>query len=296
MEIKQLKIFRVLAEELSFTRTSYCLNYAQSSITANIQSLEHELGVPLFERQGKRVILTLAGQRLKTYAEKIIALEEEALTTVSGNLGPSGVITVGATESLITYRLSPLLLEFRRRFPQMEVIFRSGTSSSLRREVSQGLLDCAFTLEEKAHFENLTTEELVEEPLLVVTSPNHRLASVLYVLPEHMNGETILVTEKGCSYREMFEGVLLAARVYPSVKLEFASVEAIKQCTVAGLGVALLPEISVKREIESGDLIKLPWSGTALPTKIHLVWHREKWLAPPLQAFINMVRRSITDL
>jgi len=148
MELKQLQTFKTLAEKLNFTRTAQLLNYAQSSITAQIQGLEIELGVPLFERLGKRVLLTAAGERLLPYANEILRLADEVQVTVPGDEIPNGTLTIGAIESLTTYRLSPILGEYRRRFPQVELVFRTGICVDLRKEVLNGRLDLAFTLED----------------------------------------------------------------------------------------------------------------------------------------------------
>ena len=111
MELKPLQTFKILADELNFTRTAERLNYAQSSVTAQIQGLEQELGVPLFERLGRRIRLTEAGTRLLRYADEILRLTDEALLAVPGQGEPSGTLTIGAVESLCTYRLAPILME-----------------------------------------------------------------------------------------------------------------------------------------------------------------------------------------
>lgn len=169
MEIKTLQTFHALADELSFSRTAERLNYAQSSVTAQIQQLEQELGVHLFERLGKRIRLTSAGERLLVYADQILRLAAEAQSALSV---PSGTLTIGVVESLGTYGLAPVVAAFRSQCPGVDLAFRTGICG---RQVLRGELDLAFTLEEIRHDDGLVFEALREEPMLVVTHPGNPL-------------------------------------------------------------------------------------------------------------------------
>jgi DNA-binding transcriptional LysR family regulator len=126
------------------------LNYAQSSVTAQIQALEEELGVPLFNRLGRQVTLTDAGRRLMSYAERLLELEEEARAEVTGGGEPAGTLTIGAPETICTYRLPPVLRQFRDRFPGVRVIFRPLVYPDLLRSLIDGTVEAAFLLAERA--------------------------------------------------------------------------------------------------------------------------------------------------
>lgn len=292
MELKQLRTFKTLTDELNFTRTAERLNYAQSSVTAQIQSLEQEFGVQLFERLGKRVCLTDAGERLLRYVHQILHLAEEALTEVPNHGEPSGTLTIGAVESLCTYRLAPILMAYRTQYPNVEMVFRTGICADLRKEVALGNLDLAFTLEETCHDESLEFSVLTQEPMLVLAQPGHRLASQLQVRAADLQGETILVTEPGCSYRTLFEKALFAAGIRYS-KVEFASVEAIKQCVIAGLGVTLLPKMTVFDELERSLLAVLAWNGPDFLVVTQMCWHKDKWMSPAVRAFVQMASEGL---
>ncbi len=294
MELKPLQTFKTLAEELHFTRTADRMNYAQSSVTAQIQGLEAEFGVRLFERIGKRVRLTGAGERLLHYANDILRLVEEARTAVPGDTEPRGRLTIGAVESLCTYRLTPVLAEYRSRFPQVELVFRTGICADLRKEVAQGNLDVAFTLEETGTDDRLVFEVLLEERMLVLAQSGHPLTRKNGVHAADLEGETILVTEPGCSYRTMFEQSLVAAGLR-GPKIEFASVEAIKQCVISGLGVTLLPKVAVVEEIQLEQLSALHWADPGFPVVTQICWHKDKWMSPALQAFVDLARRFLRE-
>ena len=122
MESQRLRTFREVAVTLNFTRAASNLSYAQSSVTAQIKALEDELGVPLFDRLGKRVVLTDSGKRFLGYAERMLNLEEEARAAVAAGEEPVGTVTVSAAETHCTYRLPAVLRRLKERFPRVRVV------------------------------------------------------------------------------------------------------------------------------------------------------------------------------
>jgi DNA-binding transcriptional LysR family regulator len=293
MELRQLTTFRAVASALSFTRAAAALNYAQSSVTAQIQGLEEELGVPLFNRLGRQVVLTDAGQRLLGYADKLIALEEEARAVVAGGGRPAGTLTIGAPESVCTYRLPPVLRQFRDWFPEVRVIFRPLLPLDLQRSLGDGTVDAAFFLAEPVQSASLVVEVLICEPLAVVAAPDHPLVQLARVTSADLQGEPMLLTEKGCSYRSLFERRLAADGVYPVSNVEFASIEAIKQCVAAGMGIAVLPAVVVAREIAQGQLRALRWEQNHFHVYTQVAWHKDRWLSPALAAFVETSRQIL---
>ena len=290
MELRQLTTFCVVAADLSFTRAAEALNYAQSSVTAQILSLEEELGTKLFERLGKRVSLTDAGRRLLPYAERLLRLAEEARDAAQGDEEPSGTLHIGSPESLCVYRLMPVLSQFRSRFPQVHVTFRPGFCADLRRELQEGRLDICFLLEPPLHTVGLIIEPLVPESLLLLTFPGHPLTTLDRVDPARLAGEPLLLTEVGCSYRVPFERTLAQAGARPGAVLEFGSIEAIKHCVMAGMGITFLPAITVTSELAQGRLVALPWTGGDYGLITQMAVHKDKWLSPALRAFLDLSR------
>ncbi|MEH7390307.1 LysR family transcriptional regulator [Bacillus sp. JJ1474] len=294
MEIKQLITFKIAAENLNFTQTAKILNFAQSSVTAQIKALEDEIGKPLFERLGKRLILTDAGYQFKTYAEKMIRLSEEAITAANGEEELSGILTIGAQESQCTYRLPPILKEFKAAFPKVKLVFKPAHSDEIaRKHLMEGLLDVAFIMDKRKPEGSLRVEQLIKEELKLVITPNQPKSAFSI---DDLKHETLLLTEAGCSYRNMFEESLNSLGIYPLDKIEFASIEAIKQCVIAGLGVALLPEMVVKKELEEGRLKELPWNASSSPLYTQIAWHKDKWMTPPLDEFINLTRKMFLSV
>ena len=294
MELRHLNTFRAVAKALSFTRAASQLGYAQSSVTDQIKALERDLGVPLFDRPGRRVVLTEAGRRLLPYAEKVLLLADEARDAAVGDDEPRGTLTFTAPESICAYRLPPLLQSFRTHHPGARLVFRPIPSSEMRRSVEEGDVDVAFVLDEPFREARLGVEALISEPLTMLVGRDHALSGVAAVGPTDLEGEPVLLTEEGCSYRSLFLRWLAVEGVRPSV-LEFGSVEAIKQCAMAGMGVAVLPQVTVGKELSEGQLVDLPWwwGGSRMGT--HLVWHRERWQPPAVRVFLEEAKKLLGE-
>jgi DNA-binding transcriptional LysR family regulator len=298
MDLRQLTIFREVAKNLSFTKAAVQLNYVQSNVTAQIHALEEELGQPLFDRLGRQVVLTDAGQQLIDYADRLLRLAEEAQTAISTGTTPQGTLRIGASETLCIYRLPALLRAFRSSYPQVHLIFCPTSISERRRLVHEGSIDIAFMLDEVSSISEPGDELMTYEPVWLVAAPDHPFARQQAIGPEDLKGADLLLTEAGCSYRGLFERILNQAKIYPGTVMEFSSLEAVKQCVMTGLGLSVLPLMAVAPEVEQGRLLKLPWAGPDLTISSHMVWHKDKWLSPSLNAFLTMARAMLqtTDL
>ncbi|MGG6310441.1 LysR family transcriptional regulator [Paenibacillus macerans] len=290
MESRHLFTFLVVVETGSFTRAAQKLDYAQSSITAQIQALEAEFGLPLFDRIGKKIILTDAGRRLLPYAQEISKIHDMAKNALLPEADMAGSLKIGAPESLAAFRLPEVIRAYRLRYPQVQIILKPGQCWETREMVRSGELDVAFLLQPESEDRDLHMETLVQEPMALVAPADHPLKHETEVLPLHLKDQTILHTETGCTYRTLFEHYLNSHGVFPDPNLEFWSVEAIKQCVMSGLGLSFLPLVTVRTELKEGKLVKLPWNDESQRVATQLAYHRKKWRSPALAQFIEMVQ------
>jgi DNA-binding transcriptional LysR family regulator len=289
LELHHLKTFKTVADMGGFTRAAEALGYAQSTITSHIQALENELGRPLFDRLGKTVVLTSAGERLYEYAVQILYLAKSAVSAVADDTQPAGTLVIGAPESLMAYRLPAIMRDYKERYPNVQIVLSPSQCWESFSKLRTGELDLAFLLVPAAFEPDMHVETLLAEPMALIATPDHPLKSRNCVYPEDLVNETLLKTEKGCSYRHCFEDQLKS--VHPAHEIEFWSIEAIKQCVMVGLGIAYLPRITVESELNEGKLIALSWYQDQPVVLTQMVYHKNKWLSPALRAFIDVVRR-----
>jgi DNA-binding transcriptional LysR family regulator len=303
MELRQVRTFRAVAEELSFSRAAARLGYVQSSVSAQVSALERELGVRLFDRLGRRISLTEAGSVLLGYSRELLVLAtetREAVVDAGAEAGEvTGTLTVSAPETLLTYRLPRLLAVFHETYPKVRLSVRPSAVGRLvgstRRAVEEGVVDVAFVLDVPVVVPGLSVEPLIEEDVSVIAPSGHALASTP-VSPQDLSGEAVLLPEapeSGCAYRGQFEHQLGKTGTVPSERMEFQSIEAVKQCVAAGMGVSVLISVAVEAEVRAGKLAALRWE-EPFEVFTQMVWHEKRWKSPALRAFLETAREIIT--
>lgn len=290
MELRQLKTFQTVARLSSFNRAAEVLNYAQSTVSVQIKLLEEEFGVPLFNRLGKSIRLTEAGQMLMRYSQKMLDIEKETLAKVSSWEEPHGSISIRIPQSIGTYLLPSVLSKFQACFPKVGFDISTCAYNELIPELKTGITDIAFLLADSIPFSELKSELLRIETLVIVSNPEHHLAMQSAVQIRDLSGQTILLPKHDCSYKMLFEQILTEEKVDPATFIELNSLESIKQCVLKGIGVAMIPMMSIKKEIAQKTIAILPWAEEKLETAVLMIWHKDKWISPILQAFMDTAR------
>ncbi|MFF9409541.1 LysR family transcriptional regulator [Streptomyces anandii] len=288
MDIRQLRTFHRVAALGSFTRAAAELNYAQSSVTAQIKSLEVSLGSELFERVAGKVKLTPAGTRLLPYAGQMLSLADEARGVASPHAHPEGVLTIGTMESITSYRMPAVLEYFHHRYPRLQLALRPSLCAETLHSLRQGVFDAGFLMEAETQHSGVHSEVLGVEPLVLVAPPGHRLADETKVPTDELRQESVLAPEAGCAYRELLEAELNDGSGEPVPFLEFGNIEAIKRGVGAGLGISLLPRMTVADELGAGALVPLAWE-PPFELFTQLAWRKGAQLSRERQVFVEQV-------
>ena len=235
MDLSDLRIFSSVVREGGVTRAAEKLNRVQSNVTTRIRQLEEDLDVTLYIREGKRLHLAPAGQALLGYADRLLALADEARASVR-DPRPRGLFRLGSMESTAAVRMPKVLSEYHRAHPQVTLELRTGHPGLLATAILAGELDAALVAEPipDTPFDKLFafTEEVV-----IVSAAGHP--------PVRKNGpfpSTILAFEHGCPYRKRLEAFYATRNEMPGRTVELASYHAMLGCVVAGMGVALMPK------------------------------------------------------
>jgi len=191
MEFKLLKSFLVVAEELSFTRAAEKLFLAQSSVSAQVRGLEDDLGVKLFDRIGRGIVLTDAGKKLMHYARRLEDLSEEMRSDVASSEQLRGSLTVRMPETLASEYMPEVVERYHVNNPDVQVNFINCDDSRLREELNSGSIDLAFLLTDQVLSENVTVSVLGSEPLALVVGAKHPLAGLSEVTTPDLQGESM---------------------------------------------------------------------------------------------------------
>ena len=235
MDLSDLQIFSAVVREGGVTRAAERLHRVQSNVTTRIRQLEEDLSVRLFVREGKRLHLAPAGQVLLGYAERLLALADEARGAVR-DAKPRGTFRLGAMESTAAVRLPGLLSEYHRRHPEVVLELRTGNPQVLGAAILAGELDAALVAEPiaEAPFEKAFA---FDEELVIVAAANHPPIGRTGRLPR-----TIIVFEHGCPHRKRLEDWYANRQEMPERTIELASYHAMLGCIVAGMGISLIPK------------------------------------------------------
>jgi DNA-binding transcriptional LysR family regulator len=269
MDLSDLKIFSAVVREGGVTRAAQRLHRVQSNVTTRIRQLEEELGIPLFIREGKRLHLSPAGQVLLDYADRLLALADEARNAVQ-DPRPRGVFRLGAMESTAAVRLPGPVNEYHRLYPDVVLELRTGNPTALSKALLANELDAALvTLPiAEALFEKVAVFE--EEPVIVSAADTPAIGKG----KNPYFPRTILAFEHGCPHRKRLEDWYALRNQMPERTIELGSYHAMLGCVVAGMGVALLPRSVLTTFPESRRLKvhRLPPGENRADT--YLIWRK----------------------
>lgn len=291
MDLHKLKTFKTVAAFLNFNRAAENLNCAQSTISAQIKSLEDELGVRLFKRVKKRVFLTPAGEKMVRHANRMLSIEQDARSDIKGEKKPLGKITLRVSEAISATLLPPVLNEFITRYPTVSFEISNCSDSSLENELQVETVDLAFMIGDYISASSLDCEKIVTKKLLMVSGPEHPLAQKKSVTTGDLHSQTIFFLKTGCGYGLPFNQMLNTNIIKPASIIEITSLEAIKKCVAGGIGLTILPEVLVQQEIRDKKLSILNWVEEDLQATILMVWLRDKKISGVLHEFMECFRR-----
>ncbi|TYP74487.1 LysR family transcriptional regulator [Paenibacillus methanolicus] len=243
MDFKTLKSFQTIAKYGSFALAAEELNYAQSTVTMQIQKLESELGVLLLDR-GKKCSLTDAGKLFLEQSSFIIERLEQLQTNMMDmHNGEVGTIRIGVTEPTASYRFPRLLKKFTSQYPKIRVALEISGTPVLLASLSKGDLDLAICSSPNVGSE-LFFQPLFHEKFVVLLPEDHPLAQYDVIRPEQLNGQTLLVTSENCPYRKKLEMTLRETGNIAVETMEIGSMTAMKPYVQEGFGIALVPELA----------------------------------------------------
>jgi DNA-binding transcriptional LysR family regulator len=294
MDFRELRTFDVVATLMNFNRAAAALHCTQSTVSAQIKSLEEDLGTQVFERLGRRIVLTAAGQELHRHTRRLLGYEQEIRSGVKQMGETLGLISVRAPQSVSDIHLPRILERFCRAYPRVGFDIADCGYYQLPDELRSGAIDAGFLLTMGIESADLHTSVVLTEPLVYVVSPSSELAQRTRLTIEDLEGFTLLVAKHDCAYRMELDRKLKEARVETAAVIELNSLNAVIQCLKVSLGVALVPQRAVVHELAAGQLSQLEWH-EPLAAKLFLMRHRDKPLTGAYGAFIATVEGYFTE-
>lgn len=296
LDLMRLKTFQVVAATRNFTRAAAELGYSQSSITTHVQLLERELGTQLLDRATRNIALTEAGRKALEYADRLLTLANEAAEAICSSAELSGSVTLSVPGSLAAYRMPDLLRRFQEIHPgvNLELSSHSDSESQVDALLAEQA-DLAFVVGAPLRSGKLTTSLLGAEEILIVAAPDSPAAGLSEFKLESLSGHQLLLSEKNCPFRQLFERVLASKDIPLRKTLTFANLDAIKEWAMAGIGLGVVPRSIVTPELEQNALVALPWHSPGIHADIQML-RRRSATAPAIQAMWDFLETSFRGL
>ena len=296
MEIRQLRAFLAIAEAKTFTAGARQVNITQAAISMQIRQLEESVGLPLFTRTPRRVILTEAGELLIHRARKILREHSAALAEIAEIAGAEhGRLRIGsASATFATMQLPAILERLKNRFPNAEITVNSGTSQVLVEKIMHGETDVAF-VSLPVPTSNVQTDLLFSDEIVAIASPQHLLAKEKYISAAQLAGEHLILGEKGGNTRRMIDDFFAAANVRPNVVMELSRQEAINKMVENKMGVGIAGAKSVSKEIREKRLVSWLIEGAEIKWDLGLARLRGGYFSPIAKEFVELCKDSFKE-
>ena len=289
MELNQLETFLAVAEEKSFSRAAVRLHRTQPAVSQVIRKLEAAVGETLFDRAARDGSLTAAGVLLRDYALRLLALRREASSALDELKSlERGRLQLAANEYTCMYLL-PAIDQFRREFPHITVAVHRMLASRIPEELNLRTFELGMISfrPDPVQFRSIA---VYADSLAFIVSPGHPLAGARHVSISQLGDEVFIAHNVASPLRRRVIEAFQKYRTPLNMGIELPTIEAIKRFVAMGNGVALVPHLTVARELETGDLVRVPVDELEFKRILRLVYRRQTTLSSAARAFLRTVK------
>ena len=292
MENRTVRTFVKIVEAGSFTRAAESLGYSQAAVTAQIKAMEKELGVPLFDRIGKKVYLTNEGKSFLPYAVNMLNAEEEAVNSVRQDGPLTGSLVICAPSSYADHVLPETILRFHEHHPGVIITVKtSDYVDDTTQRLARGEIDFLVKLDEGNRDPDFITIVSKPESLVFVTYPENPILKKTELSISDAVSNQFITSTRDIGYSAILEDALYRQGIKMDPAMDIGSVEAIVRILRGGFGIALLPEYVVSDLIENGELTKLDIKDHGIRMDSYYLCSKDRWINPVMKEFIRIVKQ-----
>lgn len=292
MELKYLYTFKTIQETGSFQKAAKRLNYAQSTITLQMQLLEREVSVRLFEKVGRKMELTQNGKGLLPYIDAVLSAVEQMEDYGKNGCGLTGTLRAAIPETLLSYRMPQVLKAFRKAAPAVKLSLQTPNCYEIREMLLNGTVDLGIHYDVGGYGSSLVAEKLGCYDMVLVGSSQLRPEEEDFITKGQRKDICLLTMDKNSLYHKTFEEYLRLSDITLDGEMELGSTEAVKHSVIGNIGVACLPRFTVEGELKQGSLKELPCSMPDRKIGTVCTYHRNKWVTPAMDLFMKLLRES----
>ena len=291
MDLKYLYTFRTVVDEGGFSKAAQKLNYTQSTITFQMNQLEQELSTCLFEKIGRKMVLTKAGESLVPYVDEILQSIDKLHSFESDLSEYQGDLRVGIAETQLCYRFPAILKEFHQKAPKARLFLRSMNCYDIRDELLHVTLDVGIFYEDVGGFgSSLITYEIGDFPTVLVAAPEIIRQHSDFITTDQTLPVPFVINEPKCIFRQIFEEYLRLKAIRLGHTIELWSIPTIKNLVASGVGITYLPLFTVQEELKAGTLAEIRTDIEHSVITAVCGYHKNKWISPLMQLFIDLCK------
>ncbi|HEX8737785.1 MAG TPA: LysR family transcriptional regulator [Pyrinomonadaceae bacterium] len=296
MEIRQLRAFVAIAEAKTFTAGAKRVHVTQAAISMQIRQLEDEVGLPLFTRTPRRVLMTEAGDLLLERARKILREHDAAVEEIAEIAGAEyGRLRIGSASAMFTTNQLPKILQrLKTKFPKAVISVMSGTSAALVHKIINGESDVAF-VSLPVENSNIQTELLFSDEIVAIANPKHPLAKQKVISAAALADEPLILGEQGGNTRRQIDDFFLQVGVKPNVVMELSRQSAINRMVENNMGVGIASAKTVKQAVTDGKFVAWWIEGATMNWELGLARLRGGYFSPIAHEFARLCRESFAE-
>lgn len=290
VNLNQLRIFHSAAKRLNFTRAAEELHLTQPGISKHLKELEGSYGTRLFDRLGKKVVLTQAGEVLYEATKAAFNLLDDAKARIDDINGlAAGKLTIGASVTLGTYLLPDKLLQFRQQYPTVEI----KVETAFNHHIIEKVLDNSLELGLVGRYlpdPRLAVKKFMTEQILLIVSPLHPWAKrKTPICVNELESQTYLVSKRGAGTWPIIEALITQNNGHFGSIIELGTAECVKRAVAANMGISMLARHVLDRELKDGEIKAVPLAGGEPIRDLFLVHHKDRYLSRTAQAFVDLL-------
>ena len=298
MADRRLQVFYTVARLLSFTKAADSLHMTQPAVTFQIRQLEEYFNTRLFDRTHNKISLTEAGQEVFAYAERIISLYNEMDNQVRKLTGDViGVLVIGASTTIAEYRIPTLLGDFQQKFPDVKLRLKVSNTVGIVHMVENNEIDVGI-VEAPVNNKNLVVKVCWCDQLMLICPPDHELADQKTVLAEQVQPYPFIAREEGSGTREVISSYFDQHGLnFGDLKttMEFGSPESVKSAVEAGLGISIISETTLEKELKLGTLCAISLKPPMI-RPFSIVYQRQKFRLRAMEEFLEFADEHCEDI
>lgn len=285
-----LRLFQVTAQLGQVARAAESLHLSQPAISKQIAGFERALGVRLFDRTGRRLRLTPAGEVAKAYADQIFGLSQDLHRALEDLQGlRRGRLLIGASTTVGEYLLPRAMGRFRQAHPEVELVLEIANTEQILERVLHHRVDLGF-VGTRVQNDAVEVEPFTPDDVVVIAAPSHPLARKRSVTPTDLNGQPFIVRESGSATRATGEGAAARLGLQLTVAMALGSNDAMKEAVAAGLGLGLISQHAIQSELRAGELRIVRVRGWVGRRQLSIIYSRSRQLHGLARAFLESVR------